>query len=236
MIETDRVKALFFDYGGTLDTPFMHWMDVYLRIYNGKMGLKLAREIFRPAYVATEQRMEREHPIVAHTSLLETQLRKTRWQLEYLESTGALEKTVQETDEIADEAARLATLFSEHSIASAFPVIRELSDRYSLSLVSNYYGNLRHIVHEMGLAPYFLTLTDSAVVGIRKPDPALWRIAMEDAGYQPREVIVIGDSMKNDILPALELGCQTIHGTHQKEQSENTVTRISSLNELLLLL
>ncbi|MCD8079837.1 MAG: HAD family hydrolase [Bacteroides sp.] len=236
MIQTDRVKALFFDYGGTLDTPFIHWMDVYLQIYTEKLGLELTAGTFRPAYVSTEQRIESEHPVHADTSLTETQRIKTRWQLEHLKNSGTFPGSVADIESLAKEAARLAVYFSEHSIASAFPVIRDLADRYSLVLVSNYYGNLRYVVHEMGLAPYFLSLIDSTVVGIRKPDPALWKIALEESGYGPDEVVVIGDSMKNDIRPALELGCQVIHGTHRLEPEEDRVMRISSLNELLLLL
>ena len=30
MIHTEKVKALAFDFGGTLDSPFMHWMKIYL--------------------------------------------------------------------------------------------------------------------------------------------------------------------------------------------------------------
>jgi len=236
MIQTDRVKALFFDYGGTLDTPFIHWTDVYLQIYTEKLGLELTAGTFRPAYVSAEQRMEREHPVQADTSLTETQRIKTRWQLEYLKHSGTFPGSGADIEKLAAEAACLAVYFSEHSIASAFPVIRELSDRYPLVLVSNYYGNLRHVIHEMGLAPYFLSVTDSTVAGIRKPDPALWERALEESGYRPDEVVVIGDSMKNDIRPALELGCQVIQGTHRSEPVEEAVTRISSLQELLLLL
>ena len=29
MIHTEKVKALAFDFGGTLDSPFMHWMKIY---------------------------------------------------------------------------------------------------------------------------------------------------------------------------------------------------------------
>ena len=33
MIHTEKVKALAFDFGGTLDSPFMHWMKIYLKLY-----------------------------------------------------------------------------------------------------------------------------------------------------------------------------------------------------------
>ena len=45
---------------------------------------------------------------------------------------------------------------------------------------------------------------------MRKPDPKLWELAIQRAGFRPEEVVVIGDSTKNDILPALSLGCHTV--------------------------
>lgn len=49
MIHTEKVKALAFDFGGTLDSPFMHWMKIYLKLYGEELHL--------PAYGREFQRL-----------------------------------------------------------------------------------------------------------------------------------------------------------------------------------
>ena len=56
----------------------------------------------------------------------------------------------------------------------------------------------------------FETIIESAQAGIRKPDPAIFLLATERMGVSPQQAIVVGDSMKNDIRPAHELGCMTV--------------------------
>jgi len=51
MIHTEKVKALAFDFGGTLDSPFMHWMKIYLKLYGEELHLPLTGENFRDSYV-----------------------------------------------------------------------------------------------------------------------------------------------------------------------------------------
>ena len=43
MIDTKIVKAIAFDFGGTLDSPFLHWMDIYIKLYNQEFDLNLIK-------------------------------------------------------------------------------------------------------------------------------------------------------------------------------------------------
>ena len=89
-------------------------------------------------------------------------------------------------------------------------VLDRLKERYPMYLVSNFYGNLRTVLHEFNLAHYFQDVIESAEAGYRKPDLELFRIAIEKTGYRPEEIAIIGDSYKNDIQPAIRLGCPSI--------------------------
>lgn len=46
MIDKDKIKAVAFDFGGTLDSPFLHWMDIYIHLYTMKLNLPLTKENF----------------------------------------------------------------------------------------------------------------------------------------------------------------------------------------------
>jgi putative hydrolase of the HAD superfamily len=53
---------------------------------------------------------------------------------------------------------------------------------------------------------------ESAVVGIRKPDVRIYELALRSLGgvEAAADVVVVGDSLKNDIRPARQIGCQAI--------------------------
>ena len=90
-------------------------------------------------------------------------------------------------------------------------VLRQLHERYPIAIVSNFYGNLPTVLREFGFDGLYDHLIESAVVGVRKPDPAIFTMGVEALGMQPEEVMVVGDSLEKDILPAREAGCQTVH-------------------------
>ena len=228
-------KALAFDFGGTLDSPFLHWMQVYLKIYNEQLHLNLTVESFRNSYIHAEKEMERLQLVQPTDGLLQTQRYKTLLQLDDLSKRGIVSVNASRCHELADDSARLVTDFANSYMQANKSVLEILSKHYPLLLVSNYYGNLNTVVDEAGLLPFFRSVTDSTVVGIRKPNPAIWQYAFAEHGYHPKEVVVIGDSMKNDINPASSLGCQVIKCNATDESDIEGITCIHDLKELTAL-
>lgn len=233
MIDKNRIKAIAFDFGGTLDSPFLHWMDIYVWLYATELQLPLTRESFRDSYVHGERMMERLQLVKPWHSLLETQCLKTRLQVDHLIERGVLADTTENREKLPLRAARLVTDYSSDYVADSRGVLAELQKSYTLLLVSNYYGNIAKIAADLEVAPYFVTITDSTVAGVRKPDPALWKLAIEGAGFRPEEVLVVGDSMKNDILPGMSLGCQVVLGCPESKEQPEGVECVAKLEELL---
>ncbi len=75
-------------------------------------------------------------------------------------------------------------------------------------LVSNFYGNIESVLSDFNLLGYFRSIIESAVVGVRKPDPRIFSLGVEALGLKPSEVLVVGDSYKKDIVPAESIGCK----------------------------
>lgn len=236
MIDKSKIKAIAFDFGGTLDSPFLHWMDIYLYLYTTKLNLPLTRENFRDSYVYGEQMMERLQLVKPSHSLLETQKFKTDLQFSHLIEKGVLPDTPENKEELSLQAALLSTEYSSGYVAAARSILAELQKKYVLLLVSNYYGNVSKIAGDLEIATYFKTITDSTIAGVRKPDPALWRLAIEGVGFNPEEVLIVGDSMKNDILPGISLGCQVILGCPDSKEKPEGITYVTELRQLLSLL
>lgn len=230
----NNIKAIAFDYGGTIDTPFLHWMQVYIQVYNSHLQLNLTPENFRDAYVFAEREMERLQCVKPTDGFLETQRYKTHLQFQILSQIGMVNPS--DLGMLAEQAAQLVTNYAQGLVQANKPVLQQLAKLYPLLLVSNFYGNLRQVVAETGILPLFQSITDSTIVGIRKPDPAIWQQAFESQGYKPNEVLVIGDSYKNDIAPALSLGCPVIHGCSVAQSRVEGITTIQSLQELPQLL
>ena len=91
---------------------------------------------------------------------------------------------------------------------SVLETLRERGHR--MVLVTNFYGNIQAVLRSYALDGFFDTIVESAVVGVRKPDAAIWRLGVEAAQRTPEGCIAIGDSFDKDILPARAAGCRTV--------------------------
>ena len=77
-------------------------------------------------------------------------------------------------------------------------------------LVSNFYGNVDTVLGEFQLDHLFNDVVGSAMVGIRKPDPRIYKMGVDCLNLSPSEVVVVGDSFYKDIEPAKKIGCQAV--------------------------
>lgn len=66
------------------------------------------------------------------------------------------------------------------------------------------------VLKDFGIDGYFKKIIESAVVGVRKPDPKIFTLGVEALGFKPEEVLVFGDSYSKDIIPAEKAGCQVM--------------------------
>lgn len=202
-----NIKGIIFDYGGTLDTPGIHWKDVLKDAWS-KSGVAANDALFQEAYVFGEQELERTTRILPHHDFSDLMLVKVKLQLEYLAENGHFPPA--QIDTKSQEIAQYCYNVAKENTGKATEILEKLSQHYPLALVSNFYGNLKSVVKDFGLDKYFKVIVDSKEANVRKPDTAIFSIAIKELGLKPEEVLVVGDSELNDIEPAKELGCQTL--------------------------
>jgi len=53
-------------------------------------------------------------------------------------------------------------------------------------------------------------IIDSAVEGVSKPDPEIFRIALRRLGLAPGDCLMVGDSFDRDVVPAKRLGLRAV--------------------------
>lgn len=78
------------------------------------------------------------------------------------------------------------------------------------AVISNSNGSVRAILERLGLARHLDFVIDSGEVGVEKPDPAIFRLALERAGVSPAEAVYVGDLYSVDVLGARAAGLQAI--------------------------
>lgn len=81
---------------------------------------------------------------------------------------------------------------------------------YPMVLVSNFYGNINQVLKDAGIDGYFKDVIESTVVGVRKPNPAIFALGVCALDLPASQVLVVGDTYGKDIIPAHKLGCHTL--------------------------
>ena len=119
-------------------------------------------------------------------------------------------------------------------------VLEELSKRYKLGIIANQSVGSAQRLADWGISKYFDLVIASAEEGIEKPNPEIFRIALERANCLPENAVMVGDRIDNDILPAKKLGMKTVWVKQgfAKYQPKSDVPdyTIQTLEEILALL
>ena len=129
----------------------------------------------------------------------------SRWQIHF---TGALTalgfspgELLKAGPEIRAEHAR-ANLWSvvKDGVAGALDLLR--SRGLVVGCISNSDGTVEALLGSVGLRPLLDFVVDSGVVGVEKPDPGIFRIALERAGVAAGEALHVGDLFAVDVVGA----------------------------------
>jgi len=108
-------------------------------------------------------------------------------------------------DEITDH--YLSVRFSDPVIFDDVgPALAALREVFRLGVISN--GNSK--LASLGLESFFEAEFLAEKVGYAKPDPRLYQHVAEAVGAQPQELIMVGDSYRNDVEAAREAGWNAI--------------------------
>lgn len=199
------IRGIIFDYGGTLDTNSRHWSEVLWDKYE-ECHVPVTKVDFRGAYVYGERTLARIPLVKAEDNFRNVLHIKTKLQIEYLIEQGKLEQTgaMEYAEKIADSCYQYVLDVLEKTR----PVVQSLSKKYRLALVSNFYGNIQSVLKDFRLYDFFSDIIESLVVGVRKPDPAIYRLGIEALKLPAENVLVVGDSFSKDMIPAKTVGCK----------------------------
>jgi HAD superfamily hydrolase (TIGR01509 family) len=191
--------ALLLDFGGTLDSDGEHWSTQLAHAFSAAR-LDVDRAALDQAFLAADRALS-SLAGVAELGLEAHATEQARRMLDHL----ALDA--------AGRAERIGALFARRartSLRRSIELLGAQRGRRRLALVSNFTPNLERIAREVGLRELLDVIVCSAVEGVRKPDAAIFALALERLGVVPSSATMIGDSLASDIAPAKALGLRTI--------------------------
>jgi HAD superfamily hydrolase (TIGR01549 family) len=112
------------------------------------------------------------------------------------------------------EAKKLANAYREAYLAARRPVIgaaellAEVRGRGArvVAVTNNLVTEQEDKLQHLGMRHLFHELVISEAAGVRKPDPAIFELALRSVGVSPNEAIMLGDSWANDVMGAIGAG------------------------------
>ena len=103
----------------------------------------------------------------------------------------------------------------------------------ALGVISNMDRTLPQLLAQLGVDGYMSVVVSSGEVGLTKPQPEIFRVALERTGVAPEEALYVGDQYENDVLGARQAGLTPILiDRYDLFPHLTDVTRVRSLEEM----
>jgi putative hydrolase of the HAD superfamily len=102
-----------------------------------------------------------------------------------------------------------------------------------LAVVSNWDVSLHDVLERTRLRPLLDAVVISAELGAAKPDPAIFRAALERVGATAGSALHVGDSLEADVEGARAAGVEAVLVARDGATAAEGVRVIASLDELL---
>jgi len=127
----------------------------------------------------------------------------------------------------------------EKPYSSTREVLKYLNGKYKIGVIANQSKGTKSRLKKYDLDRYISLLFSSAEVGLEKPDPKIFKLALKKANCAGINSMMIGDRLDNDIAPANKIGMKTIRvlkGFHKVQKPNNKIEKpdysIKDLNKL----
>jgi putative hydrolase of the HAD superfamily len=197
-----KIKALMFDFGGTL--AFLDY-ELLAREFS-REGRKLDALKLEHAEYAGRAAIDK-HLMSAGNSNATAAAYELFFR-GWMTAAGIPEEEFREHADRFGAIHREATLWRVVRPGTIEALEQFKSQGYKLAVVSNAEGQVEGDAKRFGLAKYFDVIIDSHIVGVAKPDPRIFQIALERLGVGPDEVKFTGDIYSVDVAGARAAGIE----------------------------
>lgn len=233
-IRNSKYQHIFFDLDHTIwdfDKNAEETLYELYEIYRlNEIGLPSAA-LFIETYTRNNHQLWAEY----HTGkITKTELRETRFKRTFIE-LGVHPDILPLAFE--DDYVKLCPT-KTNLFPHAHETLQYLQNKYMLHLISNGFKEASTLkIGNTNIGRYFDQVIISEIVGINKPDPAIFKHALDIAGAEKQESIMIGDSLEADVYGALNFGMDAIYfNPFNAPKPDDVPLQVTHLKELTLLL
>ncbi|AUP80329.1 YjjG family noncanonical pyrimidine nucleotidase [Flavivirga eckloniae] len=116
---------------------------------------------------------------------------------------------------------------------NTFEILDYLNDNYSLHIITNGFDEVQHKkLTKSNISGYFKTVTNSEMVGVKKPNPKIFKHALQLAESTSEQSVMIGDSYEADILGAKNIGMEVVFFDVHNTTIDDGIKKINNLIQL----
>jgi putative hydrolase of the HAD superfamily len=189
-----KIRALLFDFGGTLDGNGIHWRDRTYRFLRQAYP-EIDRETFDRVDRASVDRL------IDSGNGPRLSLRETMDVI----ATGIYDGLGLDL-EVKDRYVDFFCEGAKESLDRNRCWLATLRDQYRLGVISNNFGNTQGWCDDYNLSPLLDIVVDSTVVGVSKPEAGIFHTALTGLGVSSEEAIYTGDTYLDDVVGAKRAG------------------------------
>ena len=197
------ITTILFDAGGTL--VFLDYLFLARELRRNGITVS-SREVRKAEYAAKAEIDRRLLGAVADTD----ETRRRPYFTALLDHLGVESQHAQRLISYFDAIHKQNNLW-RRMLLSTPAVLYELRTRsLSLGVISNSDGRITTILQQCGIAHLFDIVIDSHDVGVEKPDPQIFSLALQQLHIQPRQALYVGDIYGIDVVGAERAGLQAV--------------------------
>ena len=223
------LRAVLFDAGGTLVHPDWERLARLALEQTGRAfsAIELERAMRAGIHAAAERTMRGDAPLADE--------QQRNWVFRRMYATLGLDSEVCATLGSCLDTEHDARHLWAGLDPDASRVVSELKRRgFRIGVISNTEdGRLEELLETVEIASQFELLIDSHVVNLRKPDAAIFQLALKKLGVAASEAAYVGDSYVHDALAAKGAGLHALLLDAADMHPESVCPRIRSLGELI---
>ncbi|MDO5978029.1 YjjG family noncanonical pyrimidine nucleotidase [Flavivirga spongiicola] len=116
---------------------------------------------------------------------------------------------------------------------NTFEILDYLDLNYNLHIITNGFDEVQHKkLAQSNINKYFKTVTNSEMVGVKKPNPKIFNFALQSANSVNSQSVMIGDSYEADIIGAKNIGMEVVFFDIHNTVIDDDIKRIDNLIQL----
>jgi putative hydrolase of the HAD superfamily len=229
-----RWSAVFFDAGETLVHPHPTFPDLFASVL-AREGHNVSAETIRERIYVVSDRFR---SAAEANELWTTSPEKSRRFWHGVYEIFLREVGVPNGDGLIDRMyAEFTDLANYALFDDVIPVLERLrSAGLTLGIVSNFEEWLERLLERLGVRELFDVRVISGIEGLEKPDPRIFLLAMDRVGVEPNRSVYVGDNPALDVEPARAVGMFPVLVDRRDRYLDAPGSRISSLEELPLIM